>query len=307
MLSIYRSTERIESAGRDLVGAILRHCEALGLGAETLGLTWVVYPEGAPPEGFAHNGTRPFYPCSVVKMFWMAACLARIEEGAVGPHAELDRALHDMIAWSSNTATNYVIDQVTGTTGDTLLDGDALAGWIAARGWANEWLRSLRVAEFRGINVCQKNMDDDRYGRERQLVDALGHNSLTTKATARLFHEIFDGRTFSPAGRDRMRRLLARRHDPEWVEAHPAAQVRGYLGAGLPAEAKLWSKAGWTGWTGDARASYRRHDAARIEVPGPPPFTLVVFTEGRGMSESDTALPMAATRALEIVRDRFQS
>jgi beta-lactamase class A len=300
-LSIYRSTERMERLGRDLVGSI--QCEPQGLGADAFGLTLVVYPDGAPPEGFSHSGTRPFYPCSVVKMFWMAACLARIEEGAVTPHAELDRALHDMIAWSSNTATNYVIDQVTGTTGDTLLEGDELAAWVAARDWANEWLRSLGIPEFQGINVCQKNMDDDRYGRERQLVDALGHNSLTTEATARLLHEIFDGRTFSAASRDQMRRLLARRHDPEWVGAHPAAQVRGYLGAGLPADAKLWSKAGWTGWTGDARASYRRHDAARIEAPGLPPLTLVLFTEGKRMSECETALPDIATRALEIVRN----
>jgi beta-lactamase class A len=304
-LSIYQSTERMQNLGRDLIGAILRECEPQGLGADALGLTLVVYRDGASPEGFAHNGTRPFYPCSVVKMFWMAACLARIEEGAVRPHAELDRALNDMIAWSSNTATNYVIDQVTGTTGDTLLEGDELAAWIAARSWANEWVRSLRIAEFQGINVCQKNMDDDRYGRERQLVDALGHNSLTTEATARLLHEIFDGRTFSAASRDRMQRLLARRHDPEWVEAHPAAQVRGYLGARLPAEAKLWSKAGWTGWTGDARASYRRHDAARIEAPGLPPFTLVLCTEGKRMSECETALPDIATRALEIVRNKI--
>jgi hypothetical protein len=134
-------------------------------------------------------------------------------------------------------------------------------------------------------------------------VDALGHNSLTTDATARLLYEIFDGSIFPPAVREHMQRLLLRRHDPEWVDAHPAAQVRGYFGAGLPGEARLWSKAGWTGWTGDVRASYRRHDAARIEVPGLVPFTLITFTEGRGLSESEAALPKVAERAISILRN----
>jgi len=76
----------------------------------------------------------------------------------------------------------------------------------------------------------------------------------------------------------------------------------GFFGAGLPSTARLWSKAGWTGWTGDARASYRRHDAARIIVEDLPPFTLVVFTEGKGMSDSTTVLANAASAAVEILR-----
>jgi beta-lactamase class A len=288
-------------AGERLVGRILEENSPLGLTADRLAVSFVVY-DGRHAAGFAHNGDQPFYPCSVVKMFWMAACLDRLRAGAVEPHPELDRALHDMIKWSSNMATNYVIDLVTGTTGDTLLEGPEFEQWRDRRSWANRWLRSLGWPEIEPINVCQKNMDDDRYGRERQLVDALGHNSLTVNATARLLHEIFDGSTFPEPDRIRMRDLLARPHDPAWVEAHPLGQVRGYFGAGLPEDAKLWSKAGWTGWTGDRRASYRRHDAARIEAPGLPPFTLVVFTEGRAMSESEAVLPKSAAAAVELLR-----
>src|SRR6476659_3136062 len=68
----------------------------------------------------------------------------------------------------------------------------------------------LRLAGNAPINVAQKNMDDDRYGRERQLVDALGHNSLTTNATARLFQEIFNGESFSDRARHRMQQLIHR-------------------------------------------------------------------------------------------------
>ena len=298
----YRSGNGAEEAGQRLVDAILKENAAAGLTPDSLAVTLVIHSAPDNPAGFAHNGDRPFYPCSVVKMFWMAACLNRIDEGAVTRHPELERAMHDMIKWSSNMATNYVIDVVTGTTGDTLLDGVELEAWRERRSWANRWLRTLGWPEVEPINVCQKNMDDDRYGRERQLVDALGHNSLTANATARLIHEIFDGTAFPEASRRTMQALLYRRHDRDWVEADPRSQVMGFFGAGLPSAARLWSKAGWTGWTGDARASYRRHDAARIIVEDLPPFTLVVFTEGKGMSDSTTVLANAASAAVEILR-----
>src|SRR5262249_14949647 len=72
-----------------------------------------------PPRGFGFHAGQPFYPCSVVKAFYLVAAQARLAEGFIRPHEELDRAMRDMILVSSNTATNYVIDLVTGTTGDT--------------------------------------------------------------------------------------------------------------------------------------------------------------------------------------------
>jgi len=290
--------------GERLVATILRDNAELGLTADTLCVTLLLHPSrGGAPKGFAHNGDKPFYPCSVIKIFWMAAAYHCLETGAIKPHAELDRALHDMIKWSSNTATNYIIDLVTGTTGDTLLEGQALDDWIDKRSWANRWIRSFGWPEMTPINVAQKNMDDDRYGRERQLVDALGHNALTTNATARLMHAILDDAHFSDDSRKAMRSLLSRPFDRAWVEAHPSAQINGYFGQDLPQDAKLWSKAGWTGWTGDERASYRRHDAARIEVPGLAPFTLVIFTQGKPLSESLITLPRAATSLIAILRE----
>jgi len=301
-MTFFQSDGTIAELGSRLVSTILADNAALGLTADTLGLTLAVYDGAGASRGFSHNGGLSFYPCSVIKVFWMAAARHCLETGRIVPHAEFDRAMHDMIKWSSNTATNYIIDLVTGTTGDTLLEGRELQDWVDKRGWANRWIRKFDWPEMASINVAQKNMDDDRYGRERQLVDALGHNSLTTNATARLFHEIFEGRTFSRDNRLAMQELLARRHDAAWVTANPNAQVTGYFGAGLPAAARLWSKAGWTGWTGDARASYRRHDAARIEVPGLAPMILVLFTEGRPVSENTCVLPNVVSSAIDIVR-----
>jgi beta-lactamase class A len=88
--------------------------------------------------------------------------------------------------------------------------------------------------------------------------------------------------------------------DPDFL-ANPLAQVRGYFPAGLPAGARVWSKAGHTGWTGDADASYRRHDAAYVELPGGRALILAVFTQGRAASESETILPAIAARAAELL------
>jgi beta-lactamase class A len=260
--------------------------------------------------GFSYRGDVPFYPCSVIKAFYLAALEARIAEGTIVPQSvvergELDRAGRDMIRWSSNTATNYIIDLVTGTTGDTLLDQPEMDAWVERRQWVNRYFRALGWPEAEAINVCQKLMDDERYGREKVFVSLGGnnHNRLTTEATARLFHAIFSGRMISPVRSRAMAQLFARPLEDAGFLEHPAAQIKGYFGAGLPAGCRIWSKAGWTGWTGDRDASYRRHDAAYVELRDGPAFILVVFTQGRPMSESQTVLPAIARRAAELVAD----
>ena len=132
------------------------------------------------------RGDAQFYPCSVVKMFYLVAAQAALEAGRIADTPELDRASRDMITWSSNTATNYIIDLVTGTTGDTELAPAELDGWVEARNAVNRYFQTLKIDDFRGINVNQKLMDDDRYGREKIFVQIGGnnHNRLSTNAAA---------------------------------------------------------------------------------------------------------------------------
>ena len=94
---------------------------------------------------------------------------------------------------------------------------------------------------------------------------------------------------------------LARPLDPAWIAAEPAAQVLGYLGEGLPPGSRFWSKAGQTNWTGDPAASFRRHDAAYVELPGGRAFTLVAFTEGKAISADMTSLPTIARLGVELI------
>ena len=309
-MPFFDSSTESEAIGTTLTEWMRERFRADGLAADDFALTLLPFsgplrPDTAAerPVGFAYRGEAPFYPCSVVKAFYLAAAHARLEEGALAEHAELDRAMRDMIRWSSNTATNYVIDLVTGTTGDTLLDEAQMRDWAERRQWVNRYFRGLGWPEAEAINLCQKLMDDDRYGREKTFVRLGGnnHNRLSTDAAARLFYAIFAGRMVTPLRSRAMAALFARPlEDPDFV-AHQMAQVKAYLGAGLPRGAKLWSKAGWTTWTGDADASYRRHDAAYIELPNGRACILVVFIQGRIVSGLETVLPAVAGRTVALL------
>ena len=69
-------------------------------------------------------------------------------------------------------------------------------------------------------------------------------------------------------------------------------QVTGFLGEGLPKNAQLWSKAGWT--------SKVRHDAAYIEVPNKQPYLLTVFTEGQENASNPQILPFISQAIANI-------
>jgi beta-lactamase class A len=90
-----------------------------------------------------------------------------------------------------------------------------------------------------------------------------------------------------------MRRLLRRRLDAKARRDHADNQIDGFLGAGLPGDARLWSKAGWTSKT--------RHDAAIVELKGGRRFVLVVFSEGRKLAETTALLPAMAKEAARLM------
>lgn len=261
--------------------------------------------EGGKPAGTALRADWRAYPCSLVKVFHLVAAQLRLEDGQLSAHGELDRAMRDMILWSSNSATNYIIDLLTGTTGDTLLEGRELAGWLSRRQEINRIFAALDWPELAGINLDQKLMDDLRYGREKLALDLspVGHNCLTPIAIARLMHEIFcDSALLPPARRAIVRDHLARDAQSPY-RARGAYQLLGYLGDSLPTGTRLWSKAGRTRWLGDDSASFRRHDTLRAILPEGQEFLLTVFTQGEAIAEDDAFLPaIGALVAAELSR-----
>lgn len=244
-------------------------------------------------EGFLHRADLPIYPCSLVKAFHLVHALASLDEGRIVAHGDLDRALRDMILWSSNTATNYVIDLVTGTTGDTHLEGAEYQDWVFKRDRLNRFFWSLGWPEWEGCRIAQKLMDDTRYGREARFAGAGGENlnRLTALAATRLLWELFDGELpLSAPARGRAQAILSR--DAAGPDAgDPFYQLAGYLGGDLPAGLMLWSKAGHNLWTGDPATSWFRHDMIRIAAPGRPPLIAVAMTAGKALAEDDGLLP----------------
>ena len=55
-----------------------------------------------------YHGDAPFYPASVVKLFFM---VAMFHQGHITP--EIDRALHEMIRVSDNDAAAFLLDVLT--------------------------------------------------------------------------------------------------------------------------------------------------------------------------------------------------
>jgi hypothetical protein len=240
--------------------------------------------------GASWGGEIQRYPASVVKAFYMAAAEAWVQADLIEDSAELRLALEEMVRDSSNDATGLVVDLLSGTTSGPALPERAMADWVAQRQLVNGWLSQWAWPELEGANVCQKTWGDGPFGRERVFYgsELENRNRLSTDLTARLLLAVMASALISPPACARMRALLERSLEAGARAADPDNQVDGFLGEGLPAGSRLWSKAGWM--------SQARHDAAYVEAPGHRPFVLVVFSEGPGCAQDPGLLPEIATR-----------
>ena len=241
------------------------------LAENQLAITVIDLRDAERPAMASFRGEERIYTASVVKLFYLAAAHRWLEDGRLRETAELNRALRDMIVDSSNDATGYVLDVLTGTSSGVELPPAEMRKWQERRNAVNRYFASLG---YTNINVNQKTFCEDAYGRENfgRGPNGENRNKLTTNATARLLAEIATRRIINPARSEKMLELL--RRDFSGKSADPDDQGRGFTGIALKdyEGARLWSKAGWT--------SKVRHDAAYIELPGGARFVVVTFTEG---------------------------
>jgi beta-lactamase class A len=221
-----------------------------------------------PPYG-GYRQDELMYPASIVKLFYAVAAYHWLEQGKLAKSAEFDRAMSDMIVLSSNDATSYIVDLLTGTTSGPELSAAEMKQWSQMRNLVNDYFRSCN---YHKLNINQKPWEDGPYGRERIFagMNSENRNLLTTAAVARLLSEIVNNKAVLPA---HCRELLSyMKRDCKQAVAEQHDQVRGFIGEILPAQAQFWSKAGWT--------SKVRHDAVYVELDKPDNrFVLVVFTE----------------------------
>lgn len=245
-----------------------------------------------PVAGASHGGATPRYPASVVKLVYMAALEAWYAQGLLRRTAELKRATAAMIGHSSNDATAYVVDALTGATSGPELAGDAYVTWQRQRQLVNQWLQEQGWPELQHCNCCQKTWEEGPYGREKQFygLQRQNRNRLSSDATARFLHAIVAGELISPVASTHMRQQLRRSLDAEARLADPENQVDGFLGAALPEGSQLWSKAGWM--------STARADVAYVEAPQHRPTLVAVLGEGTSSATDDRWLPELMAKLL---------
>jgi hypothetical protein len=308
-MTFFHKDPQLESLGDRILEATF--AEFPGLARNQLAITWIVYdppvfvntggaitPEEfwqRPVRGYAYRGVENIYPASVVKLFYLVAAHEWLERGMIPESAELNRAMRDMIVDSSNDATGYVVDVLTGTTGGPELPGAPFETWKSQRNIVNRYFQSLGWQELSTVNINQKTWCDGPYGRERAFYgeNFENRNQLTTNATARLLHSIVGGVAVTSERSQQMMSLMKRSLDPTDLNADPENQVTGFLGAGVPQHTQVWSKAGLT--------SQVRHDTVYIEFPDLRPYLLVVFTEGKPHSTNEAILPFVAQQVLEAM------
>jgi beta-lactamase class A len=258
------------------------------LAENQLAITLINLRDAERPAMASYNGEQRIYTASVVKLFYLAAAHRWFEDGRLKETVELKRALRDMIVDSSNDATGYVLDVLTGTSSGVELPPAEMRKWQEKRNAVNRYFTSLG---YTNINVNQKTFCEDAYGRENfgRGPNGENRNKLTTNATARLLAEIATRRIVTPARSDAMLELLKRDFSGKSNDADD--QAHGFTGIALKdyAGARLWSKAGWT--------SKVRHDAAYIELPNGARFVVVTFTEGH--SNERNIIPTVAEIVLK--------
>src|SRR5689334_14244375 len=126
----FTPSERLAGVVRDAVNAAVERFGKGGLTADKIAVTLIDLHDRSRPQRASHRGQEPTYPASVVKLFYLVAAHQQMETGALKATPELERALHDMIVESSNDATHYVFNALTGTTDGPELDADALAQFL---------------------------------------------------------------------------------------------------------------------------------------------------------------------------------
>ena len=249
--------------------------EFAGRGLTEQGLAIAVIDMTAPTPGASfpagsYRGDVSYYPCSVVKLCFLSYYESRKQAGKLAATPELVRAVKDMITVSSNDATGFVVDSITGTTSGPELSGLAWERWKSKRNVVNDWYRGRG---YTNLNANQKTFCEDAYGREQAFRDGgKNRNRMTAAESARIFKEIVRGEVAGEALTDEMLMLLAR--DITGSEALEDLELEDarLAGQNLPKGSRVWAK------SGDAYDFH--HLVARVALPNGSDFIVAVFTQG---------------------------
>ena len=260
---------------------------------ENIAITWIRYDNQKPLSsnryGTGWNSSKNFYPASVVKIVYALATEIWIQKDLIIDSKEVQRALYEMIANSSNDATSYILDLLTGSTSGPSLNKQNFHTWKIQRSLINNWLGTLEWSETKTWNCSQKTWNEGPFGREKEFygINNENRNRMNTDGTARIFESIMNNDILSEMAGEKLKKVFRRSLDIISRKKDLENQVDGFLGEGLPSDSKLWSKAGLM--------SEARHDVAWWESPNKNPMLVVVFTTGKELATDQFLLPAIAS------------
>jgi hypothetical protein len=262
--------ELLAQVAKDTVAAFA----SKGLTDEGLSIAVIDLTGAGPTASFpagAFRGDASYYPCSVVKICFLSYYEAQKEAGRLRDTPELARAVKDMITVSSNDATGFVVDSITGTTsGPEIADEREWERWKARRNAVNDW---YRARGYTNLNANQKTFCEDAYGRETAFRDGgKNRNRMTAMEAARIFKEIVHGEVAGEIPTAEMTMLLSRDITGEEKLEDMEPEDARLAGQGLPKGSRLWAK------SGDAYDFH--HLVGRVALPNGSDFVIAVFTKG---------------------------
>ena len=241
-----------------------------GLASNQVHLALIDLANPDKPRLAQYNGREPVYPSSVIKMIYMGYVYHLAKEGTLKITPQVHRKLYQMIHPSSNTATAWIVDLWSGTSGGNLRSPEAYKEFAFKRNACNRWLRSLGIEH---INACQKTWGSPIPPGEKQFLRNgkpsgpwVNRNSMTAVAAARFLQILAADALVDPDSCNAMCELMVR-------DVRNQSYQRMRIAGGAPRGAEVFSK---TGTTSDTF-----HDAGIVVLPNGQKFILTVFISGR--------------------------
>ena len=266
---------------------------------QDISVTWVNYQSnGFYQKGFGcgFNNNKSIYPASIVKLVYGLAIYKWIAQDKLIFNQQIDNAVYKMLQNSSNDATSFIVDSLTGTSSGASLEGGIWENWKYQRQIINDWLRSINWNELKGFNCCQKTWEDEPYGREKDFYGNGNENRniMTTEGTGRLFEEIMKNINYVKENVN-LKKHLSRNLKKEFYTSDPNNQVEGFLGEGLPDYVPFWSKAGLM--------SKVRHDAAWWTNNDSSQTLLIVFGNNTEFVHDKSIFPIISKTIYEYTQN----
>ncbi|MGB3208276.1 MAG: serine hydrolase [Crinalium sp.] len=282
---------------------------ARNLPTKALSIT-LIDPTKNEIAGYQQDELR--YPASVVKMFWMVALYAQIENKIWANETDFNLYIAEMMRKSDNEAASFIVDQITNTQSQPNLPDAEFQTWLNNRQQLNRFFQN---AGYDRINITQKTFPipylklSEPKGTDLQMrLDPTNpqkpiRNKITTNQAARLIYEIcYQGQAVSPTASEKMCGWLNRNLSPELWKNKPLNSeefnpILTFFGESLSdTGVQFYSKAGWTSTT-------RYESAFVVSADGKTIYILAIAGDDPAYAQSYKIFP----RMSRLVFDRMTS